>query len=178
MKQRTAEAVMREGLTGLRYRVSAPLERTGTLMRQAPWHSAGVCMSVCMCMWACVCVCVYLCMCVHMCESVRHREREAVTRGETVLQSSREMVRKISPWGWYGGPTHYLWKQMSPVGQSSDMPQLILRVCFLYFLSIFPFSCSFKMSILSENCFIRSLAAVKARDNHRERFIYTPLSAF
>lgn len=86
------------------------------------------------CMWACVCVYVRASTCV----SQSDREREAVTRGETMLQSSREMVRKISPWGWRGGPTRYLWKQMSPVGRSSDMPQLILRVRFLYFLSIFP----------------------------------------
>lgn len=85
-----------------------------------------------MCVRACTCLCV----CIHMCESVR--QREAVTWGETVLQSSREMVRKISPWGWCGGPTRYLWKQMSPVGRSSDMPQLILRVLFPCFLSIFP----------------------------------------
>lgn len=40
---------MREGLTGQRYRVSAPLERTDTLMRQACDIQQGVCTYVCVC---------------------------------------------------------------------------------------------------------------------------------
>lgn len=96
--------------------------------------------------WGIVCELVCVFMCVHPHVWVSQTEREPVTRGEMMLQRSREMVRKISPWGWCGGPTRYLWKQMSPVGRSSDMPQLILRVCLPYFPLYLPFSHSFKMS--------------------------------
>lgn len=110
-------------------------------------------------------------VCVYMCESVRRRQ--AVTGGETVLQSSREMARKISPWGWCGGPAHYLWKQMSPVGRSSDTARLILRVLPLLSLHL-PLSLPFYDEYFICFYFIRSLGPVRARGSWgRKIYIHT-----
>lgn len=57
---------MREGLTGQGYHISAPLERTGVLMRQARDMQQE-------------CVGLYVCLCVYVCVGGRRQAMLAVT---------------------------------------------------------------------------------------------------
>lgn len=63
-------------------------------------------------------------------------------------------------------------EKKNSVGQSSDVPQLILRLLFPSLALYQPFSDSFKMIVLSKTCFMRLITEVRAGVKGRRIYIH------